>query len=434
MAFKPARVLKSGVQRTLFSLEQFSRHEMANHAAAGAYSFLLSALPALLVILYISTLLARTFGMDAQSAYGALGSFLDAFGGKELIGPLLERPIASVAGAFGIINLIWAARVFVLSIQRGVRVVYAGSASVNPVRENVLTFAVELVVLVAAIILIAGAQIARAILSAIDWPFMRELAGRLVGLGLRVIPMAALWLFVFLTYLNVPPKRPRRGNAFVTSLLCVAIYLGLSAVLGAILDTSRYGILYGLLGNLIAGLIKVYSFFWFYFFFAEFCYTLENYDSLLFARFHRLDTADKAPNALERRLFSAPQRLFRKYAREYAPGEPVFAKGDQGDEAYYLYKGSVSVYLEDPETGCAPVTRVREGEFFGEMAGFLKEGRSAWTRAEGEATIFRLPAAMFKQILTQDPAASMRLVGIMAERLAANNQLISGDGSAGSGP
>ena len=45
------------LRRALFSFEQFTRHEMANHASAGAYAFLLSAFPAILIVLYgLSTL------------------------------------------------------------------------------------------------------------------------------------------------------------------------------------------------------------------------------------------------------------------------------------------------------------------------------------------------------------------------------------------
>jgi membrane protein len=421
-----ARVIKSTFQRALFCLEQFGRHEMANHAAAGAYAFLLSALPALLVILYLASLAAGAFALDADGVLRLLGPYLDAFGGRETLAALLSRPLAGFAGAFGLINLIWAARLFIVSIQRGIRVVYAGSASINPVRENALTFILELVTLLAAIGLLALGQALRAAQALIAWAPMKAVVGWLVSAGLVILPAAVLWLFVYATYRNVPPKRPARLNALLSSLLCIALYLGISAFVGLFIDTERYGLLYGILGNLIAGLIKVYSFFWFYFFFAELCYTLEYYDSLLFARFHRLDTADKAPNALERGLFAKPQRLFRRYAKDYRPGQAIFTKGQKGDEAFYLYKGSVAIYLDDPANGAAAVSRVREGEFFGEMASILKESRSAWALAEEAATVFVLPAAMFERILSQDPEASRRLVSIMASRLLANNDLLCG--------
>lgn len=422
MAKDLSRGLKAAAQRALFSLEQFGRHEMANHAAAGAYAFLLSALPALLVVLYLGSFISRALAPGSPGALPFILPALDAFGAREILGPVLERPIGGLAGAFGLVNLIWAARLFVVSIQRGIRVIHAGSASMNPVRENALTFAVELIAITAAVLLLALAQIGRSLIGALGWQPARAALGLLAGLGLRALPLAVFWLFVFLTYLGVPPKRPSTKHALISSALCVVFYLGLSSLLGLFLSGERYGLLYGILGSLIAGLIKVYFFFWLYFFFAELCFTMERYDSLLFARFHAVDTADKAPGAIERRLFAQPQRLFKRYARDYADGEAVFGRGEGGDDAFYLYKGRVGVYLEDPANGAEPAAFIEEGQFFGEMASVLKEPRSAWTVAAGTCTVFRLPAALFQSVLRADSAAAMKLVGSMAARLAANNE------------
>lgn len=60
------------------------------------------------------------------------------------------------------------------------------------------------------------------------------------------------------------------------------------------------------------------------------------------------------------------------------------------------------------------------------MACILKEPRSAWAIAIAECTVFVLPSAMFERVLAQDPAASRRLVSLMACRLSANNELICG--------
>jgi CRP-like cAMP-binding protein len=189
-----------------------------------------------------------------------------------------------------------------------------------------------------------------------------------------------------------------------------------------ILNTERYGLLYGILGNLIGGLIRVYMFFWFYFFFAELCYTLENYDSILFARFHRIDTSGKTPRALERALFAKPQRLFKRYAHEFPAGSVIFQKGDPCGEAYYLYKGKVAVFLEDPAEGKKPISILKEGEFFGEMACILREPRTAWAVAQTDTTVFILPSSMFKGLLNQDPHAATRMVELLAARLSANNE------------
>ena len=252
------------------------------------------------------------------------------------------------------------------------------------------------------------------------------LPGLAVRVPVRLLPVLALWLFVALTYRNMPPKKPRLAHTVVASSLCVASYTALGALLGLTLNTARYGLLYGILGNLIVGLIKVYFFFWLYFFFAELTYTVEFFDSLLFARFHRLDSSDKPAGRIERTLFSEPARLFRRYAREYPAGQTIFSRGDDDRSALYLYRGSVGIHLRPPDsTSSAPLSTVEEGEFFGELSWILEEPRSAWAVASTDCTVFVLPAGLFERFLAQDAGASRRLVEILAARLKANNEFLS---------
>jgi len=397
---------------------------MANHAAAGAYSFLLSAVPAILVIAYISSV--AVVNMDIKPIIAPLIPYLDAFGGMEIISSFSTKPLSGFAGIFGLVNLIWAARLFVVSIQRGVRVVYLEEARVNPVRENILTFVVELVVIVAVVLIIFISQVSVTALAMIDWAPAARLFGFLVRISLITIPYVALWAFIYFTYMKVPPRTPKSGNAVLSSVLCIITYALLGSLLGLTLDIARYGLLYGILGNLIIGLIKVYFFFWLYFFYLELCYTLEFFDSLLFARFHQVSAPETHAGKVERALFAEPDRLFRRYAREYVSGQTIFAKGEQDKSALYLYRGSVGIFLSDPDgqTG-TPLSVVAEGQFFGEMACILDEPRSAWAVAKTDCTVFILPHELFRRFLGQDTTASMRLIELLASRLKANNDFLS---------
>jgi uncharacterized BrkB/YihY/UPF0761 family membrane protein len=419
------RILVSTSQRVLFSIEQFSRHEMANHAAAGAYSFLLSAVPAMLVIVYLSSVAA--VNLDISFLLEAMGPYLEAYGGVEALRSFAKTPISGFAGIFGLVNLVWAARLFIISIQRGVRVVYGGMTRAHPIRENILTFVVELVVIVAVVTIVAISQLARAALAAIHWAPAAALFGHLVPIALLALPTLALWAFVFLTYLKIPAHTPKTVNAILGATVCIVAYAALGALLGLTMNTERYGLLYGILGNLIVGLIKVYFFFWLYFLCMEFCYTLEFFDSLLFARFHRVLAPEIRTGKFERALFGKPDRLFRRYAREYRTGQCIFAKGDRDKTALYMYRGSAGIFLAPRESSHgSPISTVAEGEFFGEMAGLLDEPRSAWAIALTDCTVFVLPPEMFKRFLEHDSNASIRFIELLASRLKANNEYLTG--------
>ena len=393
---------------------------MANHAAAGAYGFLLSVGPALLVILYLSSIVFGGRTIDLSSAGRFLAPYIGNLGDIPQLESLTTRPLAGFAGVFGFINLIWTSRLFVLSIQRGIRVVYSDVAQANPIRENILTFVAELILLLSVIGLIAFTSLAGPFFRAIRSTHLDGLVSSAILLTARILPLVILWLFVFLTYHGIPARKPRYRIAAICALLCTVSYLLIGSFLDMFLSIERYGLLYGVMGNLIVGLVKVYAFFWLYFYFAELSYTVEFFDTLLFTRFHKLETTSKAGMRLERSLFAEPQRLERHFAKYYKAGEHIFARHETGRDAYYLYRGTVHIHLDEPST-CQAKSIISEGDFFGELASILNEPRSAWAVAATDCVVFVLPPELFKRFITNNAESSQHLLELMANRIQAND-------------
>jgi len=423
MGNRAKRIVTAGIQRTVFSLEQFGRHEMANHAAAGAYGFLLSAGPALLVILYLSSIAfgGRTIDLSSASAY--LEPYIGSIGDIPRLESLTTRPLAGIAGIFGFVNLIWTSRLFILSIQRGIRVVYSDVSEANLIRENILTFAAELVLLLSVIGLIAFARLAGPVVSAVRATPLNGLVSKVLPATATILPLVILWLFVFLTYRGIPARRPAYRIAAICALLCTAFYILIGSALNIFLSIEHYGLLYGVMGNVIVGLVKVYAFFWLYFFFAELSYTVQFFDTLLFTRFHKLASASNTGTRLERNLFSEPQRLERHFARYYKAGDHIFSRYDEGREAFYLYRGTVHIHLDEP-LSCDAKSVISEGDFFGELASILDEPRSAWAVAATDCVVFILPPELFKRFITNNAESAQHLLELMASRIKANDDYL----------
>ena len=67
----------------------------------------------------------------------------------------------------------------------------------------------------------------------------------------------------------------------------------------------------------------------------------------------------------------------------YQDGEVIVRQGDEGDCMYVIQEGQVEVVID--ENGNEVVLAQRgEGEFFGEMAIFDRDVRSATIRAKGQ--------------------------------------------------
>jgi small-conductance mechanosensitive channel len=99
----------------------------------------------------------------------------------------------------------------------------------------------------------------------------------------------------------------------------------------------------------------------------------------------------------------------------FAPGELVIRAGDPGSSMFVLHHGRVRVQVNDngrPRT----VATLNEGDFFGEMALFTGEPRTANVVALEETEVLEIGHAAMKRIFDNNPDLVESLSFIMAER------------------
>jgi CRP-like cAMP-binding protein len=102
----------------------------------------------------------------------------------------------------------------------------------------------------------------------------------------------------------------------------------------------------------------------------------------------------------------------------YAPGEIIIRAGDEGSSMFVVHRGSVDVQITDngqPRT----VATLQEGEFFGEMALFTGEPRSANVVAAEETEVLEIGHAAMKHLFETDPDLVESLSHTITERRAA---------------
>lgn len=84
----------------------------------------------------------------------------------------------------------------------------------------------------------------------------------------------------------------------------------------------------------------------------------------------------------------------------YAKGAVICAEGEAGDAMYLVYHGTVVV----TKNGWAePVARLKDGDFFGEMALLFGEPRSATVTTEEETEVFCLASEDFRRVVGLSP-------------------------------
>jgi CRP-like cAMP-binding protein len=100
----------------------------------------------------------------------------------------------------------------------------------------------------------------------------------------------------------------------------------------------------------------------------------------------------------------------------YNDGDVIVRQGEPGDCMYEILEGSVEVLREkNGQEVCLAV--LSKGDFFGEMAIFEREVRSATVRAMGEVRAITIDKRTLMRRISEDPSLAFRIVEKMANRI-----------------
>ncbi|MFC1530644.1 cyclic nucleotide-binding domain-containing protein [Gemmatimonadota bacterium] len=100
----------------------------------------------------------------------------------------------------------------------------------------------------------------------------------------------------------------------------------------------------------------------------------------------------------------------------YADGEDIVRQGDLGDCMFVVQSGRVEV-LQATDAGEQHLAYLETGDFFGEMAVFEKEKRSATVRAKGEARVLKVDKKTLLRRIKEDPLLAVNLLQTMSHRI-----------------
>lgn len=100
----------------------------------------------------------------------------------------------------------------------------------------------------------------------------------------------------------------------------------------------------------------------------------------------------------------------------YKDTEIIVKQGEPGDCMFVIQEGLVEV-ISETDQGEVHLALRGIGEFFGEMAIFERELRSATVRAVGEARVLTIDKKNFLRRIHEDPSLAFRLVQTMSARI-----------------
>ena len=100
----------------------------------------------------------------------------------------------------------------------------------------------------------------------------------------------------------------------------------------------------------------------------------------------------------------------------YQNGEIIVRQGEPGDCMYVVQDGFVEVLFES-EGQDIELNLLGKDDFFGEMALFNQEVRTATVRARGPARILTVNHKNLLKLIHEDPSLAYRLMEVMSNRI-----------------
>lgn len=117
-----------------------------------------------------------------------------------------------------------------------------------------------------------------------------------------------------------------------------------------------------------------------------------------------------------RRWFREDKMALGGLGKVYRPGEVIVRQGEVGDCMYVIQSGKVEVVREH-EGKEIRLAELGEGDFFGEMALFEKDVRSATVRPLGDVRALTVDRKMFLRKIHDDPSLAFMIMQRMSKRL-----------------
>ena len=100
----------------------------------------------------------------------------------------------------------------------------------------------------------------------------------------------------------------------------------------------------------------------------------------------------------------------------FKDGEVIVRQGDAGNYMYEILDGQVEV-LQERGGKEVRLAMLGKGDFFGEMAIFEREVRSATVRAHGHVRVLTVDKKILLRRISEDPSLALRILERMSHRI-----------------
>jgi len=384
----------------------FTKNELRNHAAAGAFYLLVSLVPLFLLLMFIFETFLKSYPSFSKDLFIVLAIFNEKLTPELFEKFQISKKAGSAIGAFGLLNLLFTSRLMLASIQRAFAVIFPAEKKRNFIKENFISIGI-IPILIIFVVVVSALTSTKFILlkylqvSGISIYYIAPI----LNLLLYIVPGLIAFLLVFFTYRYLPVRRPDSKSALKGALLFVIMFvLVKSAAYSFVIQVST-NTAYGVLGSVFIILIWSYFVFLLFLFCAQYVFVTYRADYLILNQLF----SDERP---DHKFMVINKKVLEKFTMTIPAEETLFNMGDESVNVYYVLSGRLNAIVKDKVIGT-----ITEGEIFGEMAHITDEPRSADVKAAVDSELVVMPPRIFNEIVRDNKDFARRTMETLCNRL-----------------
>ena len=133
-----------------------------------------------------------------------------------------------------------------------------------------------------------------------------------------------------------------------------------------------------------------------------------------------------ADSSLFKTLSSAELDKLLAYTRTktYKRNKTIFSKGDEGGQLFAILSGTIKINTLSEEGKEITLAFLEKGDFFGEMAMFQDEYRTATAIMHSEGEVLIIEYLKFLSFLEKMPKVAIKLIQVLSKRLREADELL----------
>lgn len=268
--------IKRLYKKSFITVQFYNKNILFESAASCSFGFVFSFIPLIMIVVGLLGGILRHFPETYDFVVNITSEFRNIYDINSFIEQLSKTQSWNAVDIIMAFWIIWMARRFFLSIAQGMTTVFHKVAKPIPFIMQVFAFVGEMVLVVVIMLLVLISFMMNQLLTLPIFDFLPRLFPLLFKAYTKFLPTLFFYLVIFicttLVYRYESRTKPKLSLCMMCSFLVCISFFVFSIFINLFLDFSRYNLIYGTISTLIILMMKVYTFFVLFLFFAQWIY------------------------------------------------------------------------------------------------------------------------------------------------------------------